>query len=118
MSLKDYHWASVVHLTEIIWSINVVKGLRDPSCTFLSASRLISASLSNPQPKGHLLLQFSFKLRDSQKQSGQGGVGVVWGERVRVYEPMLGLILEVPYALILHWGLMLFSLLPISDWFY
>jgi len=56
--------------------------------------------------------------RDSQKQSGQGGVGVVWGERVRVYEPMLGLILEVPYALILYWGLMLFSLLPISDWFY
>jgi len=37
---------------------------------------------------------------------------------VRVYEPMLGLILEVPYALILYWGLMLFSLLPISDWFY
>ena len=93
-----------------------MKGLGDPSCTFLSASRLISASPSNPQQKGHLLLEFSFKLRDRQKQSGRGRVGVVGG--VRVYEPMPGLILELPYALILCWGLMLFSLLSISDWFY
>lgn len=43
---------------------------------------------------------------------------MVGGERgERVYEPMPGLISEVPYALILHWGLMLFCLLPISDWF-
>lgn len=59
----------------------MVKGLGDPSCTFLSASWLISASLSNPQLKGHLLLEFSFKLRDSQKQSEWGGVGVVGGVR-------------------------------------
>lgn len=67
---------------EIMLNFSMVKGLRDSTSIFLSISWWISATFSTPRLTGHLLVEFSFKLRAKRKR-GRGE-----RERERVYDSM------------------------------